>query len=221
MTMSLRLITPTQKRRVLSVVAVLTEALSMVFFPKVSVSQTSFQTVPDVMPGSESGAGAGSGSGARSEAAPGLRAHSDPVMVPRLVGHSDRPVFELVPHQAPPPGYKIFVTPLPLTDDGHLKNQRASVRFFVKKTTDTCNRVGIFGSIQQQTLASSNFEILKLVIETNSISRTLKSCMNREKVERTIEITTPLSEPFQLRDTAVIYLPENVDATVEYWSAKP
>lgn len=184
--------------------AVTTIGISMGFFSIVSESQTTSQNAP------------GSGSDAAS-----ARSAAESVLVPRLVSHSDRPVFELIPHQPPPPGYKLFVAPMPVTDDGHLKNDRASVRFFVKKTTDTCNRVQIQGTIEEQTVPSTNFGVLKLSVESQSITRTLKSCMNREKIERAVEVTTPLLEPFQLRDNAVIYVPIEVDVTVEYWSVKP
>lgn len=145
---------------------------------------------------------------------------TEAVMVPRLVGYSDRPIFELIPHEPPPPGFKIFVAHMPVTEDGRLKDERASIRFHVKRTTDACNRVQLQGTIEELTVPTANVGALKLSIPSHSITRTLKSCMNREKFERPVEITTPLSEPVLLRDNAVIYLPTDVDVTVEYWSPK-
>lgn len=167
------------------------------------------------------------GSASRPPLIPSLRdltpeSDVDGPAIPRLVGRAAEPVFELIRHPRARAGEKIVTISVPKSESGKtdLSAFQVSVKISTPKLVDACNLVTIQGQLSERSLpGASHMKYYEVRIKPGSMSTTYKACVSHERHERAVPITTELSYLRPLRDTLVIYVPENVNVEGELWQA--
>lgn len=147
---------------------------------------------------------------------------TDGPAIPRLVAQSKEPVFELIRHPRARAGEKIVTIAVPKMENGstNLNSFQVSVKISVLKTVDECNRVIFQGQLSERSLpGASHLKYYEVRIKPESMTSTLKSCTSRERKERPVAVNTELSFLRPLRDTLVLYVPEDVNVEAELWAA--
>ena len=147
---------------------------------------------------------------------------ADGPAIPRLVAQSKEPVFELIRHPRARAGEKIVTIAVPKAENGstNLASFQVSVKISVMKTVDECNRVIFQGQLSERSLpGASHLKYYEVRIKPDSMTSTLKSCTSRERKERPVAVNTELSFLRPLRDTLVLYVPEDVNVEAELWAA--
>lgn len=147
---------------------------------------------------------------------------ADGPAIPRLVAQSKEPVFELIRHPRARAGEKIVTIAVPKMDNGaaNLGGFQVSVKITTMKMADECNRIVLQGQLSERSLpGASHLKYYELRIKPESMTSTLKACTSRERKERPVTVNTELSYLRPLRDTLVIYVPEDVNVEGELWAA--